>query len=100
LVDAEREVALQQRGQSDRLVSQKLRANHRVDQVGRDELEIAIEDAQIVIGAMQHFRDALIRENGSKRRKIEIAQRIDDQVFPGDGDLNQAHLIEIRMERI
>ena len=45
LVELEREVALEQRREADRLVSEELRADHRVDEVRRREAEVAVEDA-------------------------------------------------------
>ena len=100
LVDLVTEVAVEQRRETERLVAEELRADHRVDQIRDREAEVAVEDAQVVVGAVQDLRDAAIRQNLAELRQIELTQRIDDQVLARNRHLDEAHLVEVRMQRI
>jgi hypothetical protein len=76
------EVPLQQRRQADGLVAEELRANHRVDQIHRREAEVAVEDAQVVVGAVQDLGDAAVRQHRAEAGEVEPPQRVDDEVLP------------------
>ena len=39
-------------------------------------------------------------EDLAEARQVELAQRIDDEIVAGNGDLDQADLVEVRMQRV
>ena len=93
-------MAFEQRRQSECLVAEKLRTDHRVDQVRDGEAEVAIENAQVVVGAVQDLGDVAIGEDLAELRQIEFAERIDDQILARNRHLNQADFVEVRMQRV
>ena len=86
--------------EAERLVSEELRGDGCVDQIRCRETEVAIENAQVVVRAVKHLRDVGVRQQLTKEGQIQLSQRIDDEIFFGNGDLDKAHLIEVRMQRI
>ena len=100
LVQLHGEVPLQQRREAERLVAEELRADGGVDQVRDDEPEVAVEDAEVVVAAVQHLRDRRIAEELAERVEANAAERIDDEVLSPRRHLNEADLVEVRVQRI
>ena len=67
LVNGQGEVSLQQRSEAECFVAEKLRADHGVDEIRDREAEVAMQNAQVVVGAVQHFDDRAIRQDFSER---------------------------------
>ena len=100
LVHLQAEVAVEQRGQSECLVAEELGGDHRIDEVCGGEAEVAIEDAQVVVGTVQDLRDGRIGQHVAEPFQVHSGQRIDHQILAAGRDLDQTHLIEIRVQRI
>ena len=82
-------------------VSEELRADGGVDEVAHDEAEIAIEDAQVVIAAVEDLDDAADRR--ASRRSApgrRFASGSTMKSSSGTRDLDQADLVEVRMQRV
>ena len=56
LVQLQAEMAVEQRRQPEPLVAEELRADRGVDEVAHREAEVAVQDAQVVVAAVEDLR--------------------------------------------
>jgi hypothetical protein len=58
-----------------------LRGHGGIDEIAHGEREIAVQDAQVVIAAMEDLQDVRIAEELAETCQIHFHQRIDDEVL-------------------
>ena len=49
---------------------------------------------------MQDFGDVAVGEEVAEARQVELPQRVDDEVFAGNGDLDEADFVEVGVQRV
>src|SRR6185369_6916491 len=52
------------------------------------------------VAAVEDLADLRIREELAEARDVDLGQRIDDEVFLAGRDLDEADLVEVRVQRI
>ena len=101
LVDGERNAELlrEQVVQAELLQAQRLRSSMRVEDAPERESVIALHAEHVVLRGVQDALAARIREQGEKRRDRQ-GQGIDRPIGVGRRDLQEADLLEVRVESV
>jgi len=86
--------------QPDRLPATDPRGEHRVENRGEGELEIALQGHHVVFGGVKDDLDGRVGQQGAQRAQIVDRQRIDDVVLVAGGELDQAHLLIIGVQAV
>mgnify|MGYP003346564600 CR=1 FL=1 len=81
-----------------RLDPEQLRGDSGVEQVGRAPPVVLMQQAQIVVGVVEHDLDLGIGEQGAERRRRLDRERIDDAVMRARRELDQVDPIDEAME--
>jgi hypothetical protein len=74
------------------------RSDNAVEDSLRNEIQIAPEQSEIVIRPVEHNR--LVRERVAQRRKIDIRQRIDNEIAARNADLKQAKFFAVAVKTV
>jgi len=94
----EAEVAQKGGGQAEFHYAAEAGGDHGIEEGAGAIVAAAAQEAQIVIGAVE---DELFAFPSREERGEGVAgQRIDEEILAGDADLNEAELLEVRMEAI
>ena len=72
LVELDAEELADERGEPELLASEKLRRDHRVEDVREPHLEVAEEAREVVVGPVEHLR---LRSFEDGRERLEVARR-------------------------
>ena len=99
-VERDAEIPLQERGQPDRLQPDQLRRDHRVEHIVELHAVVALQRANVVIGAVQHLFLCGVGEERQQRVEGGQGERVQKHRLPGDRDLNQTDLFLIVMETV
>ena len=89
--DIDAQQVQQQRSQTHALLPQEPRRDVRVEQVGEGQAPIAVEPANIVVGAVEQLHDAGVRHHRPQRREIDKRQRVQQVRRLRRRHLHQAH---------
>ena len=81
LVQLHAEVPIEQRGQSQTFISEELRTDGCIDEIADRETEVAMQDAQVIIAAVEDLRHLGVRENLPESLQVDGPQRVDDEIF-------------------
>lgn len=100
LVEPHGEVCLQHRRQPDGRLAKGHRRNLGVEEARELERIDPFEGLNVVLGVVEHLDDRRVREDGGERREVERHEGIDQEVTLARADLDEAHPLAVREQRI
>ena len=98
LVERDAEPSREERREADLLLPEKLRGEHRVEDLARVEAVPAREEPQVVVGAVQE--EAPVRKEAEEGSEVESGERIDEPRRAGPCELQETDLLEIVVEGV
>src|SRR6185503_1447157 len=92
------EVLLDERGITEFAQANHPGRDHGIENFPHRQIEAAPQQAQIKIHSLED--NLLFREQRAERLEIDSGQRIDQNIFAIEGELNEAQLFEIAVQTV